>query len=169
MKYYLTGMMGSGKSHWARLWAAMHHLPLIELDDEIEKHTDMAISDFFKTFGEEKFREVEAKLLRSISCNEDCIISCGGGTPCYFNNMEWMNETGITIYLKSSVKDICDRLHKGIHKRPLLQGKNKEGLEPFVEEMLLKRAPFYEQAKYILDTTSIEDDTFAKILKNEYA
>jgi len=149
---FLIGFMGCGKSTWGRKIARIGNLPFIDLDEKIVQETGMSISSFFSRYGETEFRQLESNLLRSISGSETAVISTGGGAPCHFDNMEWMNRNGITVYLKLPAAVLLSRLAgKEGSKRPLLAGKTEEEMLTFIEEKLLERKPFYEKAAFVID------------------
>ena len=112
MLFFLLGFMGSGKSHWGKLWAAEYKLGFIDMDEEIEINERKTVSEIFDSKGEEYFRSLEADLLRTYEKLGSSIIACGGGTPCYHDNMKWMNEHGLTIYLSAKPEEILRRLMK---------------------------------------------------------
>ena len=154
--------MGSGKSYWGKLWAAETGMDYFDLDDIIEKQEGMAVEAIFEKKGESYFREKESALLRTMSSNDDAIISCGGGTPCFDGNMQWMNENGFTVYLQANPVKLIENILLEIDKRPLLKKINKGEMLFFVEQKLKERNPFYTQAKISLsvndlDTSSIHD------------
>jgi shikimate kinase len=150
-KIFLIGFMGSGKTHWARLLSASHQLSYADLDDVIEKEYKRKIADIFAEKGEGYFREIEAKAIRSFANEQNCIIACGGGTPCYQENMQWMNENGITVYLKDSPAVLVKRLIKEKAKRPILMNVTDDELENFIAGKLKEREAFYNQAKIIVN------------------
>jgi shikimate kinase len=126
-------------------------LPLFDLDAEIEKATESKIKDIFAEKGEPFFRELEQKYLYDISKNEAFVLSCGGGTPCFFDNMDFMNKNGITVWLNAPVPVMVDRLKRKKDKRPLLNGLTNEQLTDFVIEKLEERRPFYNQSQLVID------------------
>ncbi len=160
MLFFLIGFMGSGKSHWGKIWAAQYKLGFIDMDEEIEMIERKSVTEIFESKGEDYFREVEAKLLRTYTELESTIIACGGGTPCFHDNMQWMNDHGLTIYLTSTPEDILRRLIKGQQQRPLIKKLNQAELLFFIEKKLKEREPFYSQANIILDSESTTEHTF---------
>ena len=160
MLFFLIGFMGSGKSHWGKIWAAEYKLGFIAMDEEIEMMERRSVTEIFESKGEKYFREVEAKLLRSYTDIESTIIACGGGTPCFHDNMQWMNDHGLTIYLSSTPDEILRRLLKGQQKRPLINKLNQAELLFFIEKKLKEREPFYNQANIILDSAATTEHTF---------
>lgn len=143
---FLVGFMGSGKTTWGKKIATALDLPFVDLDHEIVAHIGMSIPDFFKENGEDAFRLLENEFLKKQS-GRGAIISTGGGTPCYFDNMEWINENGLSLYLYHTPQSLWARLSQSDpNKRPLLKGLTSEQLLAFIETKLDERAPFYEQA-----------------------
>jgi len=151
MKIFLVGFMGCGKTTMGRKLSKYLDAQLIDLDHEIEKVTGMVISEYFSLHGEAAFRELEKKTLQNYDYAEHCVIATGGGTPCFFDNMQWMNANGHTIYIRMSPKALAGRLEKGRAKRPLLKDLDEQGVINFIENKLEERDPYYLQAFLILD------------------
>ena len=150
--------MGSGKTTLGRALAAAIGIPFIDLDHYIEQRYRKTISQLFAERGEEGFREIERKILHEVGEFEDVIISTGGGTPCFFDNIEYMNEQGTTVYLDVPVERLFIRLSIARSKRPLIKEKNDEELMTFIEEQLAKRAPHYSKAQYSFKADRLEDN-----------
>ncbi len=153
--------MGCGKSHWGKIWAAENHLPFVDLDEAIAQEAMKSVTQIMETQGEAHFRELEAAHLRKLGSLREAIISCGGGTPCFHDNMRWMNEHGSTVYITSSPTDLLRRLSKGQSQRPLISRFNPAELLFFIEKKLAEREPFYREAKIILSAAELANDTFA--------
>jgi shikimate kinase len=168
MKIFLLGFMGSGKTHWGRIWSAAYQFSFVDLDHVIEKEKGKTIAKIFEEHGEDYFRKLETETLHSFHEHQNAIISCGGGTPCFNNNMQWMNEYGVTVYLKSTPKQLAMRLNNEQHKRPLLQNVDEHQLEDFIKEKLLQREPFYSEAQIILEAEEITKETFQRLLSTIY-
>lgn len=160
MLFFLNGFMGSGKSHWGRIWAANYKLGFIDLDEVIELEEGKSVVDIFESKGEEYFRDIEAKKLRELGEVKSSIIACGGGTPCFNSNMQWMNENGITVYISASADEILRRLIKGQQQRPLIKKLNQAELLFFIQQKLKEREPFYNRANIILPSAEITELTF---------
>lgn len=160
MLFFLNGFMGSGKSHWGRIWAADHKLGFVDLDEIIEIEEGKTVVDIFESKGEDYFRTVEAKKLRETSTLKNTIIACGGGAPCFHGNMKWMNENGVTVYIAATPDEILRRLAKGQDQRPLIKKLNQAELLFFIEQKLKERAPFYNLAQIILPSAAITEHTF---------
>jgi len=121
----------------------------IDLDHVLEAQAGMSIAEYFSSFGEESFRLLESEVLKQAEYPENAVISTGGGLPCFFNHMQWMNSHGKTVYIQLSPKTLVDRLEKGKAKRPLLNEKHGDELLAFITEKLAEREAWYLQAKYI--------------------
>lgn len=154
MIIYLVGYMGSGKSTLGYSLAESLGYELIDLDVEFESKYKISISDFFKKYGEPAFRELEHKLLNNFANGGGLVISTGGGTPCFHQNMEFMNRTGLTIYLKASPELLLQRIETSARKRPLFQlMKNNKPLQKITVH-LQSRLSYYEQAKIYIDAAN---------------
>jgi shikimate kinase len=144
MKIFLIGFMGSGKSVSGRKLASNLGLSFADLDTLIEQNYKMSIPGIFSQFDETVFRKLETKVLNEFVEGDDFVLSCGGGTPCFNNNMELIKKSGISIYIKLSPKALADRLLKSKTKRPLIKNIEPEQLVPKIEEMLCYREAFYK-------------------------
>lgn len=166
MKIILLGYMASGKSTIGRLLVKIFDYKFIDLDSFIEKREEMFISDIFKEKGEVYFRKVESEYLRELlATKQKCIISLGGGTPCYANNMQLIKEDrdAISFYLKTSVKEIVNRLMTEKDERPLVSRISSRGsMTEFVAKHLFERNSFYTNADYIVNT---DDKTKEQIVE----
>jgi shikimate kinase len=144
--------MGAGKTTAGRELAKELGLGFIDLDHFIQARYQKAVGQIFADVGEDEFRNIESNVLKEVGEFEDVVISTGGGTPCFFDNMEYMNRTGTTIYLKASPETLSSRLNLCKGKRPLIKEKNEEELYKFVTESLEKRELFYSKARIIFET-----------------
>ncbi len=169
-RIFLIGYMGAGKTTVGRKLAKELDLSFIDLDLYIEGRYHRSIRQLFAERGEEGFRDIERRLLHEVAAFEDVLVSTGGGTPCFFDNMSFMNEAGTTIYLKVSVDELANRLEVCKQTRPVLQNRSGEELKSFVQESLDSRRPFYDQAKVIFDAeqmmTEADIQTITDNLKN---
>ncbi len=161
---FLIGFMGSGKSHWGKIWASINQMSFIDLDDLIEKREGKTISAIFESSGEDHFRKSEAAALSTCADFENTIIATGGGTPCFFENMQWMNSHGITIYISSTAVEIAQRLLPEMDKRPLLKNLTQVELLNFIEKKLKERERFYSQAQLTVQSGHLNEDAFPVIL-----
>ena len=165
-KIFLIGFMGCGKSKLGKAVANKLELPFLDLDDLVEAKNQMSIPELFATFGEQGFREREKQTLQKAAIANDAIIATGGGAPCFFDNMEWMNKNGITVFIDTPVKVLADRLINARVERPLLKGKSYEELIAFIEAKLEERRPFYNQAQLILRGVDLNADNLIEALGN---
>ena len=157
----LIGYMGSGKTTVGKALAKDIGLPFYDLDWYIESRMRKKVSQIFAEQGEEGFRRIERNMLHEVAEFEDVVISCGGGTPCFFDNIDYLNQQAQVIYLKATPEVLHKHLLMGKGDRPLLKGKSPEQLIQFIREQLEKREPFYAKARYILDVSLM--DNYEKI------
>jgi shikimate kinase len=146
-KVYIIGFMGSGKTTTGMKLARLLGWHFTDLDKSIEEHTGLTIPEIFSLHGETWFRTVEYEMLRSLQSERDGVISTGGGTPCYEDNMDYMLETGLTLYLKLTPGQLKSRLYGTSDERPLLKDFDNEGLLTFIEEKLAIREKWYNRAE----------------------
>lgn len=161
--------MGSGKSTIGPKLARALDIPFFDLDKIIEEQEGMTIASFFEQKGETAFRQLEADLLRSITLvNDSFLLSTGGGAPVFYNNMDFMNEHGLTIYLEMNPKSLAQRLAPARAGRPLLKHLNNGELEDFVAVKLKEREPFYKKARLIISGLSPNANNIASTIKENY-
>ena len=153
MSVFLIGYMGSGKSTIGHRLSEIMNLPFIDLDSVIEKKIGITIQNIFREKGECFFREQEQSILTSLNLDNKSIIAAGGGTPCFFDNHNFMKKMGSTVYLKVSPNELCKRL-KLDDKRPLLFN-NKLNLKDFVHEQLIEREKYYQMSDYTIESDNI--------------
>ncbi len=164
-KIFITGYMGSGKTTAGKKLATDLGYEFIDLDHFIETQYQQTIPEIFATKGEGEFRVMEHNALKKVLEKTDAVISCGGGTPCYFNSMELMNSHGITIYLKMSVNALVNRLLNAKEKRPLIQSKTEPELHAFISRQLEKREDFYHKAQYIVKGKDLKVEELVAFIK----
>lgn len=162
---FLIGYMGSGKTTLGRGVEARAHIAFIDLDQYIEERYGKSIKDIFKERGEDGFRLIERDCIRELSSKKDILVACGGGTPCFFDNMEIMNSRGTTVWLDASVDILHARLKEGRSQRPLIADFNDDELREFIVKSLEKRNPFYSLAthRFGADNLDTVDDLEASI------
>lgn len=160
---FFIGMPGSGKSYWGSTVATAYNLPFIDMDSYVETKIGMSIADYFEQKGEHEFRLREQESLQEIIAkgNQGIVVSCGGGTPVFADNLAKMNEAGCTIYIKASLNVIMKRLENSSTRRPLLEGKD---LATALMGLYEKREPFFSQAGYIFDVEEISVANFEQII-----
>lgn len=149
--------MGAGKTTVGKALSKELGLMFYDLDWYIETRMHKTVAQIFAERGEEGFRIIEKNMLHEVAEFENVIISCGGGTPCFFDNLEYMNQQGDTIYLQASPEVLAAHLKMGKGVRPLLQGKTEEELHEYIRESLAQREPFYSQARHIINVNLMDD------------
>jgi len=156
-RFFLIGFMGSGKTAMGKLLAKRHGLTFIDLDSYIENKFRKTVAQIFTENGETGFREIEKNCLCEVAEFEDVVIATGGGAPCFFDNMNFMNQCGETIYIRLTPEHLTERLSSSrAGVRPLLRDKTGEDLLQYITEALQKREPFYLRAKCIIEGTDEE-------------
>ncbi|MBR0037512.1 MAG: shikimate kinase [Bacteroidales bacterium] len=158
-RIFLIGYMGAGKTTLGRALAKTMNLEFIDLDDFIVSRFHKTIKEIFAEVGEEGFRKIERNALIEVSEYENVIISLGGGTPCFFDNMDIVNRSGQSVYLKPDEKVLLIRLIKGKHKRPLLADKSDEEILQVIREQLAWREPYYQKADITFNASHLENKT----------
>ena len=166
-KIFLTGYMGSGKSSTGKLLASQLDYNFIDLDKFIEKEYKMTIPEIFSSKGEKEFRAMEHNCLKKVVEKENTVVACGGGTPCYYGNIELMNNNGTTVYLKMSVDTLVNRLLHAKDKRPLILNKTEKELKVFVNRQLEKREDIYHKAQYIVKAKELNVQELADFIKEQ--
>ena len=148
--------MGSGKTLVSKELNILNNFKIFDLDTEISKQNNRSITEIFKEKGEIFFRKTEKEVLEKIlSTEKNIILSLGGGTPCYYNNIDSINEKTISVFLKTNVKTLTQRLSSEKDKRPLIQNISNEDLPEFIAKHLFERNPFYNQAKITINTDNL--------------
>ena len=149
----LIGYMGAGKTTIGRALAKELGLSFYDLDWYIENRRRKKVSQIFAEMGEEGFRQIEHNMLHEVAEFEDVVISCGGGTPCFFDNIDYMNQQAQVVYLHCTPEVLHGHLLMGRIERPLIKGKSSDELITFIKEQLFAREPYYKKAQYILDVS----------------
>lgn len=158
MRIFLIGFMGSGKTTLGKQLARKLGYDFIDQDDYIEKKAGCTIARYFEKYGEEAFRKFEHEALKELIKIENAVISTGGGAPCFFNNIEIMNKSGIAIYLKMKPEVLRSRLRHAQTERPLIKGKTEQELLEFIKSKLTEREPFYLKAKHVIESMDLKPD-----------
>ena len=153
---FLVGYMAAGKTTLGRRAAQLLQVEFIDLDAYIESRYRKRVADLFAERGEAGFRDIERRMLHEVAEFDNVLVATGGGTPCFFDNMEYMRSRGITVYLSASVPTLCRRLSLARVKRPLVAGKTAEELTDCVTRMLEQREPYYRRADYTFDAEQYE-------------
>ena len=157
----IIGYMGAGKTTVGRALSKDLGMPFYDLDWYIESRMRRSVKQIFDQEGEEGFRKTERNMLHEVAEFENVILSCGGGTPCFFDNMSYLNRQGQTIYLKAQPEVLYSHLKMGKVVRPLLLNKTADEVKAFITEQLSQREPYYLKAQHIVDVNLL--DTYDKI------
>lgn len=166
MRIFLIGFMGCGKTTIGRTLASALKLTFIDLDTFLEERYFRTIPQIFAEEGEDGFRLKERKVLEEVSAFDDVIVATGGGAPCFFDNMELMNNSGFCVFLDVDIDSLVSRLIHARTERPLIKGKSPKELREYIEGMMEKRRPFYEKARYILKGAEIFPDQLIRLVKS---
>jgi shikimate kinase len=167
MKIFLIGLPGCGKTTLGKQVAAKLNVPFLDLDTEIEKAEGKSVKEIFAQYGENSFREKESACLRSLtSSDKNFVLATGGGAPCFFDNMDLMNKSGITVFLNVPLDEIARRLQKtDLKKRPLFAGIDRAEIIRKLEELGRKRFPFYIQARKKLSSANLTSEEILMTIK----
>ena len=157
IRIFLTGYVGAGKTTLGKAFARKLNLPFVDLDWYMEERFHKTVGELFVERGEAGFRELEKNMLHEVGAFEDVVISTGGGAPCFFDNMDFMNRNGKTVFLNVHPDVLFRRLRVAKQQRPILQGKQDDELKEFIIRALEKRTPFYSQAQYVFNADELED------------
>jgi shikimate kinase len=156
-RVFLIGYMGAGKTTLGKILARKLNLSFVDIDCFIENRFHKKIRDLFEERGEAGFRELEKKILHEVAEFENIIISTGGGAPCFFDNIDFMNQKGKTVFLKVHPDILFHRLRVSTTSRPVLKDKTDEELHTFITQTLEIRSSFYTQAQYTFNTDKLEN------------
>lgn len=166
MLVYIVGYMGTGKTTIGQTISARLGYAFLDLDSFIEEKYKLTIVSFFNKFDEEIFRKVESETLKDTTRLTDTVIATGGGTPCFFDNMDLINQNGVSVYLKNPVEILYERLTSSKKKRPLLVGKTSPAIMDYIREQLAFREPFYLKSKIIADCNDLNMDELIHSILN---
>ncbi len=166
-RIYLVGYMGAGKTTAAKRLANRLGWDVADTDDLFEAKYRISVCDFFRKYDEDLYRKLESQVLKSTETLSKTVISTGGGTACYFDNMEWMNQHGLTIFMCISPEAVVDRLMIAKRKRPLAEGKTEEELAAFVSQHYASRLSFYEQARLTVKAENLDLDGLIELIKDK--
>jgi shikimate kinase len=165
MKIFFIGFMGAGKTHWGKMVSEKLRIPFFDLDEQIVSHEEKSIVEIFSEQGEEYFRLAEKDILHIITeSHENFVMACGGGTPCYYNNIEYMNHAGTSIWINTPADILFKRLLKEKKERPLIKNLSDEQLRAFIVKKFSDRRIYYEQAEIVIDEEPVKlEDLLEKI------
>lgn len=164
MQIYLTGFMGSGKTTYGRRLARQINHAFLDLDQRIEETTGKTVNELFEEEGEEKFRRLETETLRKTGQMQNTIIATGGGAPCHDDNMQWMNERGITVYLCPTLDQLHKRLMQVKKDRPLLKDMKNKEIKGYIRQKLNERSIYYLQAQIIMNPSEVKPAMLKQLL-----
>src|SRR5690242_2503499 len=160
MKIFLIGFMGSGKTYWGRQLSKKLKLPLFDLDDKIVEQENKPINQIFSEKGEEYFRLLEKDVLYLLTeSHESFVMASGGGTPCFFNNIDYLKKNGTVVWINSSIDNLYQRLLKEKDQRPLLRDIPDDQLKSYIIRKFSSRKIYYQQADIILSEDDITLET----------
>ena len=159
--------MGAGKTTAARRLANRLGWEVVDTDDMFEEKYKISVCDFFSKYDEALYRKLESEVLKSTESLNNVVVSTGGGTACYFDNIDWMNQHGLTVFLRISEKAVVDRLLHAKRKRPLAIGKSEEELTDFVAEHYTSRLPFYEKAQITVKSEDLDIERLTETIKEK--
>ncbi len=161
---FLIGFMGCGKTTLGRKLASKLGYMFIDLDHVLEAHVGMTIAEYFNAHGEAAFRKLESEILQTTPYPVNAVISTGGGLPCFFDNMQWINEHGRSIYIQLAPKILADRLEHEKVIRPVLQGRHGDELIAFIADKLVEREVFYKQATIVTNGLGLTAEKVERLL-----
>lgn len=149
---FIIGFMGVGKSTIGKKLALQMNVNFFDVDNEIELSEKTTITEIFKKRGEEYFRKIESKIIKRIEPNS--IVACGGGLPCYNNNLKYINDNGVSIYLFADENNILKRIKKNITNRPLINDMKKKDLKSYIKLKVRERSEIYKKANFTINTNN---------------
>lgn len=166
-RIYLVGYMGAGKTTAAKRLANRLGWEVADTDDLFEEKYRISVDDFFQKYDEPLYRKLESEILKSTESRDHIVISTGGGTACYFDNMDWMNQHGLTIFMRISPAAAVDRVLHSRHKRPLARGKTEAELMEFVSQHYAARLPFYERAQITVKSEDFDLEGLMELIEGK--
>ncbi|MFO7977326.1 MAG: shikimate kinase [Bacteroidales bacterium] len=167
MRIYLIGFMGSGKSTLGKRLARRLDYGFQDLDHEVEKNQGMSVGEIFSKHGEAYFRKLEQKQLHETALHDNMVIATGGGTPCFFDNMDFIIRSGMSVYLRMSHLSLAHRLENAFTRRPLLDDLQGEPLQQYIAQKLQEREPYYLQAHCIIKGETVKPDHIISLVFGE--
>ena len=166
-KIFLIGFMGSGKSTAGRKLASQLNWSFIDLDEKIQKMESMKIPDIFSLKGEPYFRKLEAQALQELKIETNTVISTGGGTPCFGDNMDFMLSSGLTVYIRMTPASLEKRLEGSAEGRPLLKEIDRKDLQEYIASKLAEREKWYSRAEIIIDVVNNDLPDLLSLIKKQ--
>lgn len=166
MNIYLIGMPGSGKTTLGKELAKSLHYSFVDMDQEIEKSSRKSINEIFEQDGEEEFRDLEQDILHEVSTGKNLVISTGGGAPCFFDNMAFINRSGLSIFIDVPSEELFKRMEGNTETRPMFKEKSQEEIASEIKEKHATRLPFYSQAQLTISGDNIQLNNLLDKLNN---
>ena len=166
MRIFLIGFMGSGKTTAGKKLAGKLNLRFLDMDHLIEKKYNKTVGEIFLSEGEESFRQKEHLLLEELIREDNFVLSTGGAVPCFYNNMELINNCGKSVYLKMTPKALFSRLINARAERPLIKDLDGKELLKFIKEKLKEREPFYQKARITEDALNLNINKLIMVLSS---
>ena len=166
MNIYLIGFMGSGKTNMGRLISNQLEYKFCDLDEMFEERYHFTVGHFFETFGEAEFRKIERNLLLSTVNFSQSVISTGGGTPCFFENIDFIKQNGLSVYFRLTAPQLISRLKQSKKPRPLIRNFQGEELDKQIITLLEHREPFYLKADLIIDGFNTSAPEISRTIRN---
>ena len=159
LKLFFIGFMGCGKTHWGRVVSQKLHLPFFDLDEKVEEQAGKSITEIFNDEGEEYFRMLEKEIMHMIvESHASFVMATGGGTPCYYNNIDYMKKQGTTVWINCSIDCLYQRLSKEQEQRPLIRDLTGDHLRTYITKKFGDRKIYYQQASMIFNEDDIRID-----------
>lgn len=162
----LLGYMFTGKTTMGKSLAKRLNYDFFDTDTEIERTYHYTVEDIFKKFGEQVFRNMEKKALGTLLKKDNVVIACGGGLPCFFDNMQEIKDNAISIYLKMDTGQIMSRYQKSKARRPLLMNKTEDEVREYIQESLEERQQYYTQADMVVNAFDLTPQRLETELEN---
>lgn len=169
MKIFLIGFMGCGKTHWGRRLSEKLKLPFFDLDEKIEEHEGRTVTQIFEAEEEEYFRLLEKDVLHLFTENhESFVMACGGGTPCFFNNIDYLKKKGVVVWINCTIDCLFQRLVKEKEKRPLIRELSDDSLRSYIVKKFSTRKIYYQQANIVINSNDLNVDELVQLVfKNQ--
>ena len=164
---YIIGFMGSGKTTAGKKLASLLGWSFIDLDKKLKNIPVKLFRKFFHKMEKTYFRKIETGLLKDLKSETNTVISTGGGTPCYSDNMDYMLKTGLTVYLKMTPEQLKSRLSESKGERPLIKDLDQEKLQCFIEEKLADREKWYSQSEITVEGNNLDINQLHSIVKSK--
>lgn len=165
MRIYIIGMPGTGKSHFGKMLAKAMHLSFIDTDEQVEQVTQLSIRQLIEQKGEKAFRTIESEVLLKTAANAHCVIATGGGTPVYNNQIQWMKNHGIVVWIDTDLSLIAKRIAQNITRRPLFMGLEEPQIAQKLSEIYTLRKKIYKNADVFLTVKTLRNTSLTPVIQ----